>query len=268
MKRTSLLSILFCSLLFSTRSDQVPVRYPEGMTHGFLALKTPDGKLIADGQSVETLEEGKMTNRLTFRFKDGSIYEETAVFTQHGTFRLLSDRVSQNGPSFKMPLESSIDMSTGEVQVHCQNKGEPKDITKKFDLPNDTANGLLFALVKDIRTTAPTELSYVAFTPKPMLVKIVITSQGKQKFLTGDTSREAVNFAVKTKIGGLTGVLARAFRKVPPDTHIWVIGGDAPSFVALEGPLYAGGPIWRVELVSPVESGTLPSSELLYRKGL
>ena len=38
--------------------------------------------------------------------------------------------------------------------------------------------------------------------------------------------------------------------KQPPDTHVWVLGGEAPAFVKSEGPLYAGGPIWRIQLAS------------------
>jgi len=34
--------------------------------------------------------------------------------------------------------------------------------------------------------------------------------------------------------------------------QIWVLEGEAPAFVKFEGPLYNGGPIWRVELAAPV----------------
>ena len=53
------------------------------------------------------------------------------------------------------------------------------------------------------------------------------------------------------KIGGITGLLAHVMGKQPPDTQIWVLGGDAPAFVKLEGQFYDGGPIWRVELATP-----------------
>jgi hypothetical protein len=38
----------------------------------------------------------------------------------------------------------------------------------------------------------------------------------------------------------------------PTDTHVWVTGGVAPVFVRSEGSLFEGGPIWRIELASPV----------------
>ncbi len=50
------------------------------------------------------------------------------------------------------------------------------------------------------------------------------------------------------KIGGIEGKIG----KQPPDIHVWVLGGEAPAFVKMEGPLFYGGPIWRIELASPV----------------
>ena len=56
-----------------------------------------------------------------------------------------------------------------------------------------------------------------------------------------------MHYVVKAEIGGVKGFLAQLTSKQPPDTHVWVLGGDAPAFVKLEGPLYTGGPIWRVK---------------------
>jgi hypothetical protein len=39
--------------------------------------------------------------------------------------------------------------------------------------------------------------------------------------------------------------------KQPPNYHIWILGGTAPAFIREEGPLYEGGPIWRIEQISP-----------------
>src|SRR5881392_4534071 len=59
----------------------------------------------------------RVTNHLIFRFKDGWIYEDTTIFSQRGTFRLLSDHLIRRGPSFKQPTDTSIDASTGQVKV-------------------------------------------------------------------------------------------------------------------------------------------------------
>src|SRR3954464_13724852 len=73
-----------------TGADTVPVRYPEGIVHGFLTLSTLDGKRVADGDSIQVAKGDRVSNKVIFRFTDGSLHEETTVFTQRGRFRLVS----------------------------------------------------------------------------------------------------------------------------------------------------------------------------------
>src|SRR4029453_11923120 len=80
--------------------EQVRVRHTEGLVHGFLALRTLEGTPLADGYLMQTARGTQVTSRLVFHFKDGSLHEETAVFTQRQQFRLLSDHLVQKGPSF------------------------------------------------------------------------------------------------------------------------------------------------------------------------
>lgn len=73
----------------------MPVRYREGVVHGFLVLRSLDDKAIAYGESYQIAqgETGdRVTNNLRFRFNDGSFYGETTVFLQRGTFRLTRSR--------------------------------------------------------------------------------------------------------------------------------------------------------------------------------
>ena len=122
---------------------------------------------------------------------------------------------------------------------------------QRMELPPDVANGLLITLMKDIKPSVPrTTVSMVATTPKPLLVKLAITPQGEEPFTIGSFRHKAMHYVVKVEIGGVTGFLARLMGKQPPDTHVWVLGGEAPAFVKSEGPLYAGGPIWRIQLAT------------------
>ena len=57
---------------------------------------------------------------------------------------------------------------------------------------------------------------------------------------------------MKIAIGGIAGLVAPILGKQPPDIHLWILTDDVPAFVKSEGPLYMGGPIWRIELASPV----------------
>ena len=135
-------------------AEQVPVRHKEGLMHGFLALRTLEGKKLADGEMTQVTEGDRLTDDLIFRFKDGSIYEDKTVFTQKGSFRLLSDHLVKKGPSFKQPMETLIDASTGQVTVHYKDHdGKEKVLKQKLKLPPDLVNGLMFTLVKRSKST-------------------------------------------------------------------------------------------------------------------
>jgi len=255
--RFRLLAVLLaCAAPFQTiplTAEQVPVRHTEGLMHGFLALRTLDGKRLADGEMTQIAEGDRVTSRLIFRFKDGSVYDDTTVFSQRGAFRLLSDHLVQRGPSFKQPMETSLDASSGQITVRYKDQdGQEKTVKEQRALPPDVANGLLFTLVKHIQPDVPqTTVSMVATTPKPRVVKLEILPEGEKAIASGNTQHKTVRYVVKVKIGGVAGLVAPLLGKQPPDTHVWVLTGNAPAFVKLEGPLYAGGPVWRIELATP-----------------
>jgi hypothetical protein len=120
-------------------------------------------------------------------------------------------------------------------------------------LPVDVANGMVLTLLKNARPDAPPRsVGFVAATPKPRLVKLAISTAGEEPFTTGGTARKATHYVLKVDIGGLTGVVAPLLGKQPPDSHVWILGGEAPAFVKSEQPLYNEGPVWRIELTSPV----------------
>lgn len=237
-----------------TSSAQVAVRHTEGVLHGFLVLRTLAGEPLADGDLVQIARGDRVTSQLVFHFKDGSVHDETAVFSQRGNFRLLNYHLIQKGRAFPHPVAVSIDGSTGQVTVRStDDDGKEKVATERLNLPRDVANGMILTLLKNIRSKAQQmTLSMVAATPKPRLVKLAITRQGEDLFAVGGSSRKATHYVVKVEIGGVAGLVAPLFGKQPPDTHVWILGGDAPAFVKLEGALCLDGPIWRIELTSPI----------------
>jgi hypothetical protein len=230
----------------------VAVRYTEGIVHGFLVLRTLEGNALADGEVTEVAHGDRVTSHLILRFKDGSVNEDIAVFSQRRTFRLISDHLVQKGPAFKQPIDITVDGSTGQITVRYPDDGKEKTVTERLKLPADVSNGMVLTLLKNIRSNVPlTTLSVVAATPKPRLVKLLISPDGEESFSAGGFARKATRYVVKVDIGGIAGVVAPILGKQPEDTHIWILGGDAPSFVKSEGPLYPGGPVWRIELTSP-----------------
>jgi hypothetical protein len=231
----------------------VPVRHPQGSLHGFLVLRSLDGTAVADGDLIQSVAGDRVTARTSLHFRDGSINDETAVFSQHGTYRLRSDHLVESGPAFEHPLSMDLDIAHGRVVVHTKgDRGEDKVDDENMPLPADVANGLLITLLEEVETAQlPLTVSFVAATPAPRLVKLVITKAGSAQFSVGATPRTASGYLVRTDIGGLTGVLAAVFGKQPPDAHVWILGGDEPVFVKSEAPMYPGGPILRTELASP-----------------
>jgi hypothetical protein len=111
---------------------------------------------------------------------------------------------------------------------------------------------MILTVLKNADPDAPPKsVGFVAATPNPLLVKLAISSAGQEPFSTGSVGRKATHYVLKVDIGGIKGVLAPLLGKQPPDSHVWILGGDAPAFVKAEQPFYNGGPVWRIELVSP-----------------
>src|SRR5258708_35833743 len=133
-----------------------------------------------------------------FHFKDGSLHEETAVYSQHRNFRLLSGHLIQKGPTFPHPMEVSIDVSTGRVTVHTTGDGGKEEVlTEHLKMPSDVANGMVLTILKNIQPdTAQMKVSMVAATPKPRLVKLVITPRGEEPLSAGGASRKAAHYGV------------------------------------------------------------------------
>lgn len=230
-------------------AEPIPVRYVQGSSHGFAALKTLDGVTIATGESTQTVSRGRVTSRLIFRFKDGSVDEDVTVFTQQGVFRLVTDHHIQHGPSFPKPIDFLIDTATGELT----SKAEDGTVTKEhMDLPPDVSNGLPPNLLLNIlRSTPETKIAYIAPGKKARLVHISIKPTGTVYFRVGPLRRKATDFTLHVELGGVAGVVAPIIGKQPSDYHIWLQDGVPPAFVREEGPLYEGGPIWRIEQISP-----------------
>jgi len=235
-------------------AEPVAVRHVEGLVHGFLSLRSPDGAVIATGDLIQNASGGRVTSRLAYRSKNGSVQDETAVFSQRGHFQLISDRLVQKGPSFERPLDMTIDRPTGHVVVRYKNEhGEEKVEDEQMDLPPDLANGLIITLLKNVRPDAlPPSLSLVVATPKPRLVKVKMAVAGTDAFSVAGSTRKATHYVLKIDIGGFAGLIAPLLGKDPPDSHVWILQGEAPAFVRAQTQTFIGGPVWQTDLVSPV----------------
>ena len=152
-------------------------------------------------------------------------------------------------------MDMSLNASTGQVTIqYTDDDGKEKTITDRLKLPADLANRLVPTLLADIDPKSAENRRFDArrYTPNPRLVKLELSPVGEDSFSVGGSATKAMRYAVKVDIGGITGVIAPIIGKQPPDTHVWIVGGKAPGFLKSEGPLFQDGPVWRIELASPV----------------
>ena len=249
-----LLACLISLLSISGVAEQVPVRHMQGLLHGFLVLRDINGNILASGDVSQTASGTRVTNELVFHFKDGSLHREITVFSQRQRFQLLKYHLVQKGKAFKRSMDMTVDAWTGKVKVvSLDDKSKEELFEEQLTLPSDLANGMIGMLLGDIATgQRETILSMLVATPKPRVVKLVVRPEGEDTFLVDALPRKATRYAMKIVIGGVAGAVAPIAGKQPPDTHAWIIGGRSPAVLKTEGPLCEGGPVWRIELASPV----------------
>jgi hypothetical protein len=236
-------------------AEPVPVRFPEGPAQAALVLRSLDGKILADGDLTQTANGGHVTSRVAFRFNDGSMHEETAVFTQKDVLRLLSYRIVQNGPTFRRQLDMNMDTQSGRVIVrHKDRDGDQGVEDETLTIPPDVANGMIPTVLKNLARSVPATISFVAATPGVRQVKLAVSIAGSEPI--EGSNRRATHYVVKAEIGGVAGFVAPLVGKQPPDTHVWILEGQFPSFLRSQAALFYGGPIWRIELAKPPSAPT------------
>jgi len=249
------LLILMTALLWQRplAAAPVPVRFAEGSLHGFLTLSTPAGVRIASGDLLQTVRDGDIRSRLVFHFKDGSVHDETAVYSQRNVFTLQSYHLVQRGPAFLEDTEISLERASGKyrVKTRARKDGREKVLDGKLDLPLDVYNGMVPTVVKNLSPGAGETVHMVAFTPAPKLIKLELAPAGDHKILVGGSEKTATRYVLKPVLGIWLKLFASLLGRMPPDNHAWIVTADVPAFVKFEGPLYMNGPVWRIELTSP-----------------
>jgi hypothetical protein len=258
-----LIIIVACALRRSAQAEPIPVRHVEGTVHGLLELRSDDGHVLASGDNVQVVHGDQVISHTLFSFKDGSIDDETAVFSQHRTFHLISDHHIQKGPSFPHPMDVFIDSKSGQVTVRSTGKdGKEQVIVEHVAIPPDLANGMVPLAVENIRPGAPgTAVSMLVATPKPRMVKLVISNRGEETFSVVGSPRKAIHYEIKVELDGVAGKVAPLIGKAPPNIQLWTIGGQAPTFVREQGPIYPEGPMMTIQLAGPVWPDSPKSGE-------
>ncbi len=231
----------------------VAVRFPEGSVQGYLVLRGQRGEELGTGELRQAARDDGIHSRLVFRFKDGSRHDETVIFSQRKTFAMRQYRLIQRGPSFSTALEAFIDRQTGRYKVTARKDGEEEGDTfeGQLDLPPDVYNGMFVVLLKNLPKGETRTVHVVAFSPKPQVVEVELAPDGQAPFFIGESQRQASRYRLTPQLGFLEAIAASLLGKEVPQYRYWMLAGEAPAFLAFEGPLYSGGPTWRVELAAP-----------------
>jgi hypothetical protein len=255
---TGLVVVMVLAALVPTTVAAAPVavRFPEGVTHGFLLVRSLAGEILGQGEMTQVVKEGDLVeSHLVFNFKDGSLHDEKVTFSQQRVFTMLRYHLVQSGPSFPDQIEVSIDRSTAEYKVRSKTGEDGKEevLTGAFTLPKDVYNGIFVTMLLNLPKGVSETVNFLAFTPKPEVIKLELLLVGEHTVSIGDLSRKAVQYVFKPDIGMIRELVGKVSGKIPAQFHYdcWILADEVPSFVQFEGPLQLMGPIVRIELVSP-----------------
>ena len=134
-------------------AEPIAVRCVETPNYALLALSSTPGEILADGELAQTAAgRGALQSRLTFRFKDGSLSDETIVFSQDKVFRLLSHHLIQRGRAFVHEIDAAFDRASGGYRVRYREKAgaDEERLEGSVEMPEDLYNGLASTLIRNL----------------------------------------------------------------------------------------------------------------------
>ena len=73
-----------------------------------MAVRSEAGNIVARVEFTQQVQGEEVTMRLTYRFADGSMDDETTTYRQRGTFQLIRDHHIQKGPFFPKPIDFTV----------------------------------------------------------------------------------------------------------------------------------------------------------------
>jgi hypothetical protein len=247
--RCTLAALVLIAASPAAKADPIPVHHTQGALHGFLVLRSEAGTTLGYGEITQIVDGERITDHLVYRFRDGSVDEETTIFTQGKTFQFVSDHHIQRGPFFAKPSDITVS-ANGDITTTTPDKdGQPKTETQHIDLPADISNGMIGTLIANVDPNGtPFKLAMVVPSMgKGRLIHLDITHESQASFSVAGSPRKATLYRMKLDLGGVAGVVAPIVGKQPADIVIWVLEGDTPLFVREVGQLSEGGPIVSIE---------------------
>jgi hypothetical protein len=231
-------------------AEPISVRHIQRPMHRFMVARSEAGKIIASGEFSQVVQGDEVTMRLTYKFVDGSIDDETTTYRQQGTFRLVRNHHIQQGPFFVKPVDFTVEASTSiAISRTTDRNGRIQVESEHMDLPDDVANGFVGTLLLNVPQNAtPFRVGMLAPVGGGRLIYILISPEGEQQFHTEGQTLKAAVFRIHPELGGIVGVIAPLIGLQPKDVLVWVLEGDEPAVVRIVGQLGGYGPVVSSDL--------------------
>ena len=188
MTRNDFLVAAFWAITLGTvaPAEPISVRHIQRPMHRFMVARSEAGKIIASGEFSQVVQGDEVTMRLTYKFVDGSIDDETTTYRQQGTFRLVRNHHIQKGPFFVKPVDFTVEAATGIATSRTEDKdGKIHVESHHIDLPDDLANGFVGTLLLNApQNTTPFRVAMLVPVNGARLIRILISLEGEQMFHT------------------------------------------------------------------------------------
>ena len=252
MRRNNLLVGAFFAITVcvATPAETISVRHIQRPMHRVMVARSEGGKVIASGEFSQVVQGDEVTMRLTYRFTDGSLDEETTTYKQQSTFRLVRNHHVQKGPFFSRPIDFTVEAATGMATSRTEDKdGKIHVESHHVNLPDDVANGFVGTLLLNVQqNTKPFRVGMLAPFSGGRLIRLLISPEGEQPFQATGQSLKATVFRIHPELGGIVGVIASLIGLQPKDVMVWVLEGEEPAVVRIVGQLGGSGPVISAEL--------------------
>ena len=253
MRRNGFLIAALCAmtLCIAAAAEPISVRHIQRPMHRFMVARSGDGKTIASGEFSQVVQGDEVTMRLTYKFLDGSLDDETTTYRQQDTFRLVRNHHIERGPFFVKPVDFTVEAATGIVTSRTADKNGNIHIeTHHIHLPDDLANGFIGTLLLNVQqNTTPFRVGMLAPVGSGRLIRLLISREGEQPFRTTGPTLKATVFRIHPELGGIVGVIASLIGLQPKDVMVWILEDEEPAVVRIVGQLGGYGPVVSSDLV-------------------
>jgi hypothetical protein len=252
MRRSNFVAAAFWAMTLGVAAPAEPisVKHIQRPMHRFMVARSESGTIIARGEFLQVVRGDEVTMRLTYKFVDGSIDDETTTYRQQDTFRLVRNHHIQQGPFFVKPVDFTVEAATGIATSRTMDKsGNIHVESHHINLPDDLANGFIGTLLLNVpQNTAPFRVGMLAPFGGGRPIRLLISREGEQPFHSAGQTLKATVFRIHPELGGIVGVIASLIGLQPKDVMVWILEGEETAVMRIVGQLGGYGPVVSSEL--------------------